>query len=41
MKAKAEAIKSAERMEDLYTNAIEAMKSYGGFTGGGSDENIF
>lgn len=28
--AKTEAIKSAKRIEELYTNAIKAMRSYGG-----------
>lgn len=30
MKAKTEAIKSAKRIEELYTNALEAMRSYSG-----------
>ena len=28
LRAKSEAIRSAQRMEEIYTNAIEAMKSY-------------
>lgn len=41
MKAKAKAISDAEDRDIMYKKAIEAMKSYGGFAGGGSDENIF
>lgn len=36
--AKTEALQSAKRMEELYANAIEAMKRYGGH-GGGRDED--
>lgn len=35
--AKTEAIEAAKEAEELYFNAIAAMKSYGGY-GGGSDE---
>lgn len=31
LKAKAEAIKSQERQEELYRNAINAMRNYGGY----------
>lgn len=41
MKAKTKAIESGERMEILYKNAIDAMRSYGGFSGGDDGENIF
>ena len=36
LKAKTEAIQSAQRIEELYTNAIAAMKNYSGH--GDSDE---
>jgi hypothetical protein len=32
-KAKVEALESAKHVEELYANAIEAMKSYGGSSG--------
>lgn len=35
LEAKAEAIRSAKRVEELYQNALDAMRSY---SGGGSDE---
>ena len=35
--AKTENLKSAKRIEELYTNAIEAMRRYGGH--GDDDEN--
>ena len=37
--AKTEALQSAKRIEELYTNAIAAMKRYGGH--GGSDEEDY
>lgn len=37
LKAKTEALKSAERVEELYINAINAMRRYGGYSGGGED----
>ena len=37
--AKTEALQSAKRMEELYANAIEAMKRYGGHGGGESSED--
>jgi hypothetical protein len=30
MKAKTEALQSAKRVEELYTNALKAMRNYGG-----------
>ena len=35
LKAKTKALESAERVEELYTNAINAMRRYGGY---GSDD---
>lgn len=35
--AKTEALKSAKRIEELYTNAIKAMRSYGGHNDDGDD----
>lgn len=32
--AKTEALQSTKRIEELYTNAIEAMRSYAGYGGG-------
>lgn len=40
LNAKTEAIKSAEKIEELMTKAIDAMRTYSGH-GGDSDENIF
>lgn len=37
IKAKTESLKSAKRIEELYTDAIAAMRSYSGH--GGSDEH--
>lgn len=37
IEAKVEAIKSSERIEELYTNAIKAMRDYAGH--GGEDED--
>lgn len=31
LKAKTKALESAERIEELYTNAINAMRKYGGY----------
>lgn len=36
--AKTEALKSAKRIEELYTNAIKAMRSYSGQTNSDGDE---
>ena len=36
--AKTEALKSTKRIEELYTNAIKAMRSYGGHSNG-DEEN--
>ena len=36
IEAKTESLQSAKRIEDLYTNALNAMKSYSGY--GGSNE---
>ncbi len=41
LKAKTKAIESAERMEELYSEAIEAMKRYGGhYNGDYTNEDI-
>lgn len=37
--AKTEALKSAKRIEELYTNAIKAMRSYSGQTDSDGDDN--
>ena len=37
MAAKTEAIRSAKRVEELYENALAAMREY---SGGGSDEEL-
>lgn len=37
--AKTEALKSAKRIEELYTNAIKAMRSYGGHGNEDEDDN--
>ena len=37
LKAKAEALKSQERQEELYKSAIEAMRNYSGY---GSEESV-
>ena len=37
--AKTEAIKSAKRIEELYTNAIKAMRSYGGHSDSDGDDS--
>lgn len=34
IKAKTEAMKSAKRVEELYSNALDAMRSYSGYDGG-------
>ena len=39
--AKTEAIESGKREEEMYAQAIEAMKRYNGFGDYESDENIF
>lgn len=36
LRAKTDALKAAERVEELYTNAINAMRNYSGY---GSEEN--
>lgn len=38
LRAKAEALESNKRTEELYANAIEAMRSYSGFQGEDVDE---
>lgn len=38
LKAKAESLKSAERTEELYKDAIDAMRSYGGYGGDTHDD---
>lgn len=38
MAAKTEAIRSAKRVEELYENALTAMREYSGY--GGSDEEL-
>lgn len=38
--AKTEALKSAKRIEELYTNAIKAMRSYGGQDDAEEDDDI-
>lgn len=41
LKAKTQALKSAERIEELYTNAIKAMRLYSGHGGNEEDdENV-
>ena len=37
LKAKADALKSQERQEELYANAINAMRNYGGYSNEGLD----
>jgi hypothetical protein len=37
--AKTEALKSAKRVEELYTKAIEAMREYNGNSGGGANDH--
>lgn len=37
LRAKTKALESAEKVEELYTNAINAMRRYGGY-GGSSDD---
>lgn len=37
--AKTEAIQSAKRVEELYTNALNAMRSYGGRGGSNDDDD--
>lgn len=39
--AKTEALESAKRIEELYAQAIDAMKMYNGFGADDDDENIF
>jgi hypothetical protein len=39
LRAKTEAIQSAKRVEELYTNALNAMRNYSGQ--GGPDENDY
>lgn len=42
MTAKTEALQSAKRIEELYANAIDAMKSYSGYSQGDDDDpNLF
>lgn len=36
--AKTESIQSAKRIEELYLNALNAMRSYSGFQGGEEDD---
>lgn len=38
--AKTESLQSAKRIEELYTNALNAMRRYGG-QGGGADEEEY
>lgn len=38
LSAKTEAIKSAQRVEELYKNALDAMRLYSGTTGGADEE---
>lgn len=38
--AKTEALHSAKRIEELYTNAIKAMRSYGGHDDSDGDDDI-
>lgn len=38
LRAKTEALQSAKRMEELYANAINAMKRYSGQGGGSNDD---
>lgn len=37
LKAKTKALESAERVEELYMNAINAMRNYGGYDNEGTD----
>lgn len=39
LNAKREALESAKRVEELYANALQAMKSYSGFVGGSNAED--
>ncbi len=41
LKAKAEAYESNRRTEELYAEAIEAMRSYSGFNGSPEDDLDF
>lgn len=40
IKAKAEAIESAKRVEELYSKALSAFKSYGGEVRGNDDQDV-
>ena len=40
IKAKTEALKDAKKIEELYRNAIEAMKTYSGFGGKYEDDSM-
>ena len=41
LSAKTESIESSKRVEELYMNALNAMKNYSGHGGDSNDENIF
>ena len=41
LRAKTESIESSKRVEELYMNALNAMKNYSGHGGDSNDENIF
>ncbi len=40
LKARKEALESTSRLEELYANAIEAMKKYSGYFGQSSEEMV-
>ena len=39
VQAKTESLQSSKRIEELYTNALDAMKIYGGYSNGDADES--
>lgn len=39
VQAKTESLQSSKRIEELYTNALDAMKVYGGYSNGDADES--
>ena len=41
LRAKTESLKSAKRVEELYSKALSAMKNYSGHTEDDEDEDIF
>lgn len=41
IEAKTQSLQSAKRVEELYANALEAMRRYSGQTNNGDDEEIF